>query len=254
LARRELMRRNCSQRQLDRPNEADDWNRLYDVSKPPVARVTSPVALALERLSQAGDLMLETGCGGATVSAELAVAGRKIELADFSQSVLNRAVKLFESSNLPAPKTTLADLTKPLPWKDASVDITWSSGVLEHWTDEELSPIIHEMARISRFRVISLVPYAGSLLYRWGKWTAETGGYWPYGRELPRKTLRHVFESAGLKRVTEFTICSDLALGFLTYVDPGIHLEAARWWESLPPEDVLRQTQGYLLLTTGEVR
>jgi len=181
------------------------------------------------------------------------VVGRKIELADFSQGVLDRARGLFQRSSLPVPKTTLADLTKPLPWKDASVDITWSSGVLEHWTDEELVPIVSEMARISRRRVISLVPYAGSVLYRWGKWSAETSGCWPYGRELPRQTLRPVFQKVGLSRIVESTIWSDQALGFLAFVDPEIQREVGRWWESLPENDILRQTQGYLLLTTGEV-
>lgn len=251
-ARRELVRWNSFREQLDRPIDAQEWDRLYDIPQPPVTEITSPIARALERFSGAGDLLLETGCGSASISAELAAAGRKIELADFSQGVLDRARELFERSNLPVPRTTLADLTKPLPWPDAAVDITWSSGVLEHWTDEELSPIVREMARISRCRVIALVPYAGSVPYRWGKWAAETSGCWPYGRELPRQTLRPVFEQAGLKRITESTIWADQALEFLAFVDPEIQREAARWWKSLPPDDLLRQTQGYLLLTIGE--
>jgi hypothetical protein len=242
-----------SAKQLDRPNDAEEWNRLYDATCPSVTRITSPIALAIEQLSRPGDVLLETGCGSATISAELAIAGRTIELADFSQAVLERARNLFERSCLPVPKTTLADLTKSLPWGDKSVDVTWSSGVLEHWTDAELLPIVSEMARISRYRVISLVPYAGSLLYRWGKWTAESGGYWPYGRELPRETLRPIFEQAGLRGIQETTIWADQAFGFLAFVDMEILREAVRWWKSLPADDMLRRSQGYLLLTCGEV-
>ena len=93
-----------------------------------------------------------------TLSAELATVGRVIELCDFSQPILDRAVKLFEASKLPVPGTCLADLTASLPWEDNAVDTVWSSGVLEHWTDEELIPIVSEMAGVCSKSLISLVP------------------------------------------------------------------------------------------------
>ena len=236
-----------------RPNSAEEWDELYTAPHLAVTRLASPVARALEQISQPGDVLLEAGCGSASISAELAAAGRKIELADFSQGILDRALKLFETSGLPRPKAILADLTKRLPWPDAAVDITWSSGVLEHWTDEELAPIVREMARVSRRRVVSLVPSSGSLLYRWSKWTAETRGTWPYGRELPRQTLRPVFEQAGLREITETTVWPDASVLFLDFVDSELRSDVTTWWNSLPADDPLKRTQGYLLLTVGEV-
>jgi ubiquinone/menaquinone biosynthesis C-methylase UbiE len=185
------------------------------------------------------------------LSAELALAGRTIELCDFSQVILDRASGLFRRSGLADPRLTLADITRPLPWADQAVDWVWSSGVLEHWTDEELGPIVGEMARIARKGVISLVPNARSVFYRLAKHLMEDAGLWPYGRELPRATLAPIFEAAGLSSIREFTILPEESLPLLRNTDPGIYALASDWWSNLPPDDPLLRDQGYLLVTTG---
>ncbi|WP_044891779.1 class I SAM-dependent methyltransferase [Opitutus terrae] len=246
------MQAEARRRQLDRPNSPDEWQVLYAAPVTPVVKVESPVAQALVQLSVPGDVMLETGCGSASISAELGVADRIVQLADFSPAILERAQRLFAASGLSAPLNRLADLTQPLPWADKSVDITWSSGVLEHWQDDELVPILREMARVSRKRVVSFVPFAGSVFYRWGKWVSEQNGSWPYGRELPRQSLCSVFERAGLQRIVEYTLWPDAALNFMHMVDPELAPEVHRWWHAVPADDPLRRTQGYLLATIGE--
>ncbi|MFM8358950.1 MAG: class I SAM-dependent methyltransferase [Verrucomicrobiota bacterium] len=251
---RRRLQRPAARGQTGRPNDADEWAGLYAETLEPVRTLNSPVARVLEGLTRPGERVLETGCGSATLSAELAVAGRQIELGDFSADILERARRLFAASGLPAPGITLCDLSQRLPWDDGAVDVTWSSGVLEHWTDEELLPIVREQARITRRRVISLVPHSGSLAYRWGKWIAEQDGPWPYGREIPRATLRPVFEAAGLAQVTEDTVWTEASLNFLDFIDPEVRRQAVRWWDSLPADDPVRRGQGYLLLTVGEVR
>src|SRR5262249_28412523 len=160
-------------------------------------------------LTRPGELLLEAGCGSAAASAELATTGRVIELCDFSQAILDRGAELFRVSDLPAPRVTRCDLTRPLPCAHPPGGVVRSSGVLERWTDADLAPIVWEMARISRRCVISLVPYAGCILYRLGKYLAELTGQWPYGRELPRATLEPIFRQAGLNPVREWTIWSD---------------------------------------------
>jgi hypothetical protein len=250
--RRHLEQKSRKRAQTEFPNDAENWAKLYAQPIVPVNQLHSPVALALEKLSQRGDILLEAGCGSASISAELAVAGRIIELADFSPPILERAVALFAASGLQPPITRFADLTQPLPWGDRAVDITWSSGVLEHWTDEEILPMLKEMRRVSRKRVVSLVPCALSVFYRWGKAVAEETGAWSWGRELPRDTQRPVFERAGLRNVTEEIIWGDAACNFLSFVDPEVRTQAQRWWNSLPSDDPLRRTQGYLLVTAGD--
>ena len=237
--------------QLERPNSASEWSALYPETEEIVSEVKSPIARVLLDSTSPGDVLLEAGCGNARLSAELALAGRVIELCDFSPEILQRAVSLFQRSSLPPPRVTLADLTQPLPLSDGAVDWVWSSGVLEHWTDDELGPILREMARVSRKGVISLVPNAKSVFYRMGKQLMEDAGLWPYGRELPRATLAPVFEAAGLRSIREFTIVPDQAPLLLRPTDPNIYALVSDWWSSIPSDDPLQRDQGYLLVTVG---
>jgi hypothetical protein len=238
---------------LSRPNTPEEWEQAYLTEIEPVTGLSHPVARFIAEATSPGDVLLEAGCGSAALSAELATAGRTIELADFSPKILDRAAELFRASGLPAPRRTVCDLTRPLPWPDRSVDVVWSSGVLEHWTDEELVPILGEMARMAKTRVISFVPYAGCVLYRLAKHLAESRGRWPYGRELPRQTLRPLFDEVGLRHVREQTLWSEAAPRLL-WLGGGEQLQVVRqWWDSLPEDDPVRERQGYLLVTVGDV-
>jgi glycosyltransferase involved in cell wall biosynthesis/SAM-dependent methyltransferase len=236
---------------LTRPPAAATWERVCLTAVSPVQGLSSPAAQALAGLTVPGDVLLEAGCGSGTLSAELATADRVIELCDFSQAILDRAAELFRVSGLPTPGLTLCDLTQPLPWPDRALDVVWSSGVLEHWTDEELLPIVSEMARISRKGVISLVPYAGCVFYRLGKHLAEVSGRWPYGREIPRRSLKPVFERAGLSGVREWTVWNEWGPRMLGLTDAALERQVCEWWDSLSPDDPAREGQGYLLLTVG---
>lgn len=235
------------------PNDSERWEAVYNQPAESVTALTSVIARELEALTQPGESLLEAGCGYGRISAELATVNRRIELCDFSSKILEQAVNLFEASNLMPPKTHVCDLTQPLPFGDDSVDCIWSSGVLEHWTDDELKPILNEMKRVSRKRVISLVPSAASFPYRWGKHAAESSGRWPYGRELPRSTQIPAFQTAGLSRIEERTIWADASLGFLEYVDEYTEQAAREWFGALPDDDPAKLANGYLLLTVGDV-
>lgn len=237
----------------DAPNDASAWEDVYLTPVQPVRTLSGPVAKAVAGLTQPGDVLLETGCGSGSISAELATAGRTIELCDFSEKILARASELFRSSGLIPPRTTVCDITRPLPWPDRAVDVAWSSGVLEHWTDEELDPILREMVRISRKKVISLVPYAGCVFYRFAKHLAESGGHWPYGREIPRGTLRGVFAAAGLINIREFVIWPESAPALLSLTDPELEYTVNKWWSSLEEDDPVKAAQGYLLVTVGDI-
>ena len=64
---------------------------------------------------------------------------------------------------------------------------------------------------------------------------AEASGTWPFGRELPRSSLREVFEKAGLRRVTERTLWAEAGIDFLNFVDPEVKRDAEEWLWHLPP-------------------
>lgn len=236
---------------IDLPNDPGKWEDIYLTDVKPVTGVRDLVAKRISELTEAQDEILEAGCGSGELSAQLAHAGRSVILADFSDKILKRAARVFQASSLSAPKLINLDLTKKFPLETDSVDVVWSSGVLEHWTDEELIPIVAEMNRVSRKKVISLVPYAGSLFYRLGKHLLEKSHRWPYGREIPRFSLAGVFENAGCKTVFEEVIWTDWPPRFLAMYDSQLGNEALSWWESLPEDDPVKYKQGYLLLTVG---
>jgi len=238
-----------------RPNNPAEWEEEYMTPLNEIdPKNPHPIATILHSLSHDGDLLLEAGCGSANISANLAAMDRKIELCDFSEKILDRAKGLFAHNRLFAPCVKSWDLTrKPYPWPDQSVDVTWSSGVLEHWTDDELVPIVKEMKRISKKKVISFVPYAGSLFYRIGKDYAERNGTWVYGREIPRFSLKSVFEQAGLFNVQEKTVWFEQSIEFLKMINMECYLAAKEWVEANHEAAGFLNGQGYLLLTVGEV-
>jgi len=238
---------------LDRPLDRAGWEAIVlPAPVKPVTALSTPAAREIAEATAPGDALLEAGCGLGNISAELAVAGREIYLVDFSQKILDRAVRLFEASKLPRPYTKACDITEPLPYADGAVDTVWSSGVLEHWDDDQILAILREMKRISRKSVIALVPYAGSILYRFGKYMAETYGIWQYGLEMPRATLEPLFNAAGLKNIREKTLWAELGPCVVKIADPPMGEMVVRWWESLPEDDPVRVNQGYLLMTIGD--
>jgi len=233
------------------PNDPSGWEKMYLTKARPVTEIKSEIVKHLLDLSRQGESMLETGCGSGVLSAELALAGRNVALCDFSQPILDRAKELFKVSGLGVPPTFLVDLTKPMPFSDQQFDIVWNSGVLEHWTDEELGPIIQELARCARKCVISLVPNERSVFYRYGRESAEMHGIAPWGREMPRSSLRFLFEEAGLIDVRETTVCVSDAPNLIALTDPVFLRKIKTWWDAVSDDDPVKEDQGYLLLTIG---
>jgi SAM-dependent methyltransferase len=238
---------------VSKPNTSEGWELRYvQKSAPsPIKVAKSEISGILNTLTRPGESLLETGCGSGALSAELALLGRKISVCDFSQPILDRVKLLFQVSGLNTPETYLVDITRRMPFSDNQFDVVWSSGVLEHWVDEEIVPIVRESARCARRCVISLVPNERSLLYRYGREYAEANGIAPWGRELPRQSLRNAFEQAGLKNVTERTCCLSDAPRLIYATDPVFAEKLCHWWDSLRDDDPVKQNQGYLLLTVG---
>lgn len=245
----------CAVPALHEPPSEAHWQD-YIGSLGPVQAVTEvcgAVSKALLAETVEGETLLEAGCGTAVLSAQMALAGRRILLCDFSKPILERALEVFEASALPTPDTFCCDITQGLPFGEQSIDVVWSSGVLEHWPDEEVQPILKEMARVARRAVISFVPNANCLMYMAGKTVAEQTGAWPFGRERPRTSMRHLFEQAGLCDIREYTV--DAAHGLELLLMQNSHPVT----QHSNLRNVLDQLhtrpefadQGYLLMTVG---
>ena len=207
---------------------------------PAVLEATSP-----------GEALLELGCGTGVFSGILAKNGRRTTLLDFSAESVEFCRKVFEQAHL-AGEFVQADVCRPFPFEDRAFDCVWSSGLLEHFTDEQLRFILRESARVSRKCVISLVPNAWSIFYRAGKWYQEAQGLWAWGKEDPKRTLKPFFARAGLVDVAEFAIDVKTALAFVHPIrSKALRRSLLLLSRLLPEEGWRRLRQGYLLVTIG---
>ena len=241
---------------LDGPPSAREWEAFVHSSGPvtPVQTIDSRVAIAMVAVANVGESLLEVGCGTARASAQLGLHGCEIHLADFSRPILERACELFAQSSLAPPTTVECDITRGIPLPDGAVDVVWSSGLLEHWPDDEVEPMLREMRRVARRAVVSFVPNAHCLLYMAGKAVAEQTGGWPYGRELPRTTLVPVFQNAGLHVVSEQTLDAAQGLEIVLLDQAAVlrhHAELRAELDRLHHLDAAFAAQGYLLMTVG---
>ncbi len=218
----------------------DNIERGKNAWYPAVLDATSP-----------GDSLLELGCGTGVFSGILAKNGRRTTLLDFSGKSVEFCRQVFAQARL-SGEFVQADVCRTFPFADNAFDCTWSSGLLEHFTDEQLRFILKESARVSRKCVVSLVPNAGSLFYRVSKWYQESHGLWPWGKEDPKRTLKPFFAEAGLVDIAEFAIDVPNAIAGLNAI--------RAWWLRRPLQMLARLlplsawrflNQGYLLVTIG---
>src|SRR3989339_1774859 len=150
--------------------------------------------------------LLEAGSGTGEISAYFAKNGNEVYLLDKSKVALDLSKRIFSKYKLKGTFVK-ADLFS-IPFSDNTFDCVWNSGVLEHFSDEEIVCALKEMSRVSKNLVISLVPSAQSVIYRMVKWELEAQNKWQYGDEFPKYTLQPQFRTAGLNVLDEIFIGS----------------------------------------------
>lgn len=200
-----------------------------------------------------GKRIAEAGSGTGKISLRLAMEGASAVLIDYSQAALEQSRLAFRQKNKEA-EWLLADI-RNIPLADASCDLTWNAGVLEHFPEDEMVRILREMSRVTKpgGTILSLVPYARSLPYRLGKAYAEAGNFWMYGKEDPVDSLIPLFEQAGLVPERETDIGFVQSLEFLDFIPGAGTLKewAANWYKGLS-ETERAWFPGYLLVTVGK--
>ena len=196
---------------------------------------------------------LDLGCGRGEHSAVLARAGRDTTLVDWSSQNLAFSRGVYDALGL-AGRFCRADITRPLPFATASIDVVFSCGVFEYFNASQVDAILAEAFRVARRRVIIMVPNARAIAYRLGKWYLERTGRWEWGGEVPSHTLRPHFARVGAARVREFSVGGQHSVDFLAPLPGGGMVVKAltktlRLTRHSRPS---RLQQGYLLVTVGE--
>lgn len=155
--------------------------------------------------------LLEVGCGSART---LHYLERRLQARQcFALDLSPQAVWLTRAIS-PHFHPAVADaLSLPLP--AANIDVSFSIGLIEHFSREQAAQMMREKARITRPGgvVAVMVPWKNSvynLIVR-----RAFGKYWPFGDEYPfrRQELAEMLKNSGLEDVKIFVIYGSTLLG-----------------------------------------
>jgi SAM-dependent methyltransferase len=141
-----------------------------------------------------GKTVLETGSGTGRISLRLAKDGAKVLLLDLSPDILKFSKRMFRNQGLDG-FFIVGDIFH-LPFRNATLDIVWSSGVLEHYTNRKQKKAFDEALRVieKRGRCIIIVPNSKAFIYNLFRKLDMKMGRWKFGYEEPMsfKNLYHL--------------------------------------------------------------
>jgi malonyl-CoA O-methyltransferase len=134
-----------------------DWSTTYDQDRN-LTRDLDEIATRETLANLPCNSILEIGCGTGKNTVLLAQIGRRVSAIDFSTGMIEKARERVSADNV---TFALADITRPWPEKDQSVDLVVCNLVLEHISD--LSCIFAQASRVlgegGRFFVSELHPF-----------------------------------------------------------------------------------------------
>jgi SAM-dependent methyltransferase len=155
--------------------------------------------------------LLEIGCGSARTLHYLDQTHEACEC--FALDLSPQAIHLVHSIN-PKFQTAIADAFS-VPLESNQFDVTFSIGLIEHFTREQAGQIVSEKIRVTRTGgiVTIMVPWKSSaynLIVR-----KAFGRHWPFGDENPfrRGELTLFMEQLGLTEIEVHVIYGTTLLG-----------------------------------------
>lgn len=118
------------------------WSRTYDEDRNLTRDLDEQITRTILK-DCSGKSILEIGCGTGKNTRWLSEVAAHVHAIDFSAAMIEQAQQKCPGENL---TFTLADLTKPWPVADASIDLVTCNLVLEHISD--LRFVFAEVARV----------------------------------------------------------------------------------------------------------
>ena len=100
--------------------------------------------------------ILECGCGTGKATVYLASKGIKSYGMDLEEAMVNQTKELSKKVCKENPVKAFQGDIRNIPFKDKFFSVTHSSGVLEHYSDEEIIALINEQLRVSDICVFSV--------------------------------------------------------------------------------------------------
>lgn len=136
-----------------------------------------------------GATILDAGSGTGLNSLALAHRGANVTLLDIAPRALEIARTYYDEQNVSA--RYVEGSIFQMPFSDATFDVVWNTGVIEHFEPAERARAVREMLRVMKptGTLITINPSAEARVYRFAKEWAERHGRWDVGFELPIATL-----------------------------------------------------------------
>lgn len=100
--------------------------------------------------------VIEMGCGTGLMAGYLQKLGLDVVALDLSKPVLDYACQIAKQSNIISPcKYQQGDILN-LKYRKSSFDVSYSNGVLEHFSDEEIIRILKQQMNISKYVIFGI--------------------------------------------------------------------------------------------------
>ena len=161
--------------------------------------------------------IIETGSGSGHLSALLAQKKFNVTLVDYSIEAIKKSKELFQKLHIDA-NFFQADITILSKTVKQKYDIVFSSGVLEHFDDEDLLKILTESYKVSNKYLIFLVPNPKSLPYLLFRMKAMKTNKWLYGKEYLRDDYEVFIEKSGFKLIEKKYVGMEFSRNYMNYV------------------------------------
>ncbi len=163
-----------------------------------------------------GKTILDVGAGTGRIDVLLAQAGAKLTLLDISDTSIAFCRNTFDHFSLEGTFIVLDmfEISASEALKE-QFDVVFSSGVIEHYSEQEQQIILANMAYCCKpgGLVINFAPSYRGTIYRHTKEMLEKSGQWKFGVEFPVKTLQHcVSPTLSMKREYDIMFLEQFSL------------------------------------------
>jgi SAM-dependent methyltransferase len=182
----------------DDPIEDYEWDYLGQVILD---------TLLEEAGSPAGRRYIEVGSGSGRISARLAALGAETTLLDYQERALALSRTMAEGQGI-HHAAYLHGSMFDIPAEEESFDVVWNAGVIEHYPFPRQVTALAQMRRVLKCNgvLVTLNPYAGSLLHSLGKWLITRFIEYPFGDEVPIATCAGMAQGAHLALDKEYSV------------------------------------------------
>ena len=178
----------------------ENWDEIWDTDNTPDWDYLSQVifmVLKNEIGAVENKKILEAGSGSGRISLRLAKENANVHLLDNSINAIDFSRNIFKNANKVCNITNAS--IQAMPYSDDSFDIVWNAGVIEHFVNKEQEDVLLEMVRVCKKGglIITINPYAKSILHEFGRFVIEKMGKYPFTDEVPIKTLKDKAHALG---------------------------------------------------------